>query len=205
LANGAPAESYYDANNRALFQNTRLGSAAGNAKPTFAPVLNGGAAVERAWAKLYERAGGRIAAETTDDADPHLVVDGIRLDPVTVEETAYSFAVAAPPREALRLRSRSGVPSLLGITAHDHRRLGIAIRQIVVSQHGVATAIEPDALLLAAGGCHPAESGYCWTDGELTLPADLFAHLSGAFTLEVHTERPGMRYPRESGEARAAA
>ena len=38
LAEGAPAESYYDAGNRALFHNTRPGSAAAGAKPTFAPV-----------------------------------------------------------------------------------------------------------------------------------------------------------------------
>src|SRR5207237_10353291 len=58
LANGAPAETYYDAANRARFQNTRPGSTAGPAKPTVAPVLNGGAVVERGWAELFARGGG---------------------------------------------------------------------------------------------------------------------------------------------------
>ncbi len=109
-----------------------------------------------------------------------------------------------PSTAALSLRSRSGVPSLLGVTAHDHRRLGIAIRRVVVTQPGVSTAIEPNAPLFVAGGCHPAETGYSWTDGELTLPAHLFAHLTGAFTLAVQIERPGMRYTLPSTAAVAA-
>ncbi len=98
--------------------------------------------------------------------------------------------------DALTLRSRSGVPSLLGITVHDHRRLGIAISRLVINQPGVETTIDYDALLFVEGGCHPAEGGYCWTDGEFALSTHLFAHLTGAFTLTVHAERPGgMRYP----------
>ncbi len=58
LAEGAPAESYYDAGNRASFQNTRPGSAAGGNKPMFAPVLDSGAIVEDIWARLFARAGG---------------------------------------------------------------------------------------------------------------------------------------------------
>ncbi len=206
LANGAPAESYYDASNRARFQNTRPGSAPGDATPTFAPVLNGGPVVERAWMALFERADGRIASDTTDDPEAHLVIDGLRLDPAIVEAGIYSFAVTAPPAEALSLNSRSGVPSLLGVTAHDHRRLGIAIRRIVISQPGTVTMVEHDATLFAAAGAHPAEAGYAWTDGELTLPAPLFAHLNGPFTLAVHTEqRGGMRYPRAGRDAQEAA
>src|SRR5207237_3923542 len=63
LANGAPAESYYDAANRALFHNTRPGSTAGTTKPTFAPVLHDGEVVERVWAELYDRAGGQIETD----------------------------------------------------------------------------------------------------------------------------------------------
>ncbi len=205
LANGAPAESYYDASNRAFFQNTRPGSAPGEAKPTFAPVLNGGEVVEQVWARLFRRSGGRrFAAETTDDPDLHLIANGRRLDPSTIEGWAYTFALSQPPETSLHLCSRSGVPSLLGITAHDHRRLGIAIRGIVISQPSIETVVAHDSLVLLAAGCHPAEAGYCWTDGELTLPAPLFAHLSGAFTLSVQTERPGMRYPLAAVAAEAA-
>ncbi len=195
LANGAPTESYYDAGNRAFFHNTRLGSAAGVAEPTSAPVLTGGEVVERAWMSLFRRCGGRIASATTDDPDLRLVVDGRRIDRAAVEGGVYDFALAEAPATPVRLCSRSGVPSLLGITAHDHRRLGVAISRITIRQPGIGTVIEFDAPVLLAGGCHPAEGGYSWTDGELTLPPNLFEHLSGPFTVAVDIERPGMRYP----------
>src|SRR5207248_8595120 len=92
LANGAPAESYYDAANRARFHNIRPGSAPGAAKPTFAPVLNRGAVVEHVWAELLARAGGRIETEVTDDPDLHLILDGKRLDPAARDDSGvYIF------------------------------------------------------------------------------------------------------------------
>jgi hypothetical protein len=195
LANGAPAESYYDASNRALFHNARPGSEAGKAKPTFAPVLNGGEAVERSWAMLFERAGGRIATDTTDDPDLHLVIDSRRLDPTAAEGCSYTFALEAPPAGALRLCSRSGVPSLLGISRHDHRRLGVAITQIVLLHAGIPTYFGYDQPQLREGGCYPHEDGFCWTDGNFLLPGRYYSTLDGAFVLTVKIERPGMRYP----------
>jgi hypothetical protein len=203
IADGAAAESYYDAGNRAHFHNTRPGSAAGEPAPTCAPVLNGGAVVERVWRMLFARAGGQIERYTTDDPDLHLVVDGERCDPAPAADGVYRFALAGPPAAGLLLRSRSGVPSLVGITVHDHRRLGVAISRIELAQASLVTAIGHDAPLFFAGGCYPPEAGYSWTDGELALPARLFAHLDGPFTLSIHTERPGMCYPLPA--ARAAA
>jgi len=195
FAEGAPAETYYEASNRALFHNTQPGSEAGAVKPTIVPVLNGGEVVEQVWAALYERAGGQIGGETTDDPDLHLVIDGKRLDAASVDGRAYTFALDAPPAGNLALCSRSGVPSLLGITGHDHRRLGVVISRIDLRAPGTQTSFGPDAWLFREGGAHPAEQGYCWTDGEFEMPAQAFAQLTGPFTLTVHTERPGMRYP----------
>jgi hypothetical protein len=197
LADGAPAETYYDAGNRASFQTARLGSEPGHARPTFAAVLNGGELVNEIWAELNVRAGGTIDADTTDDPDFHLLVNGERVEPATNDRTVYSFALNGPPPGVLRLCSRWGVPSLLGITPHDHRRLGVAIRQIIVHRPGIMTCFEAGASLYTEGGCHPAEDGFCWTDGELELPARLFAHMSSPFSIVVHTDRPGMRYPVE--------
>src|SRR5205807_1335755 len=109
LANGASAETYYDAANRALFQNTQSGSMPGAAKPTLAPVLNGGEVVERVWAELFARAGGQIEIDTTDDPDLHLVINDARLDAVSIEGCTYTFALPGSPAGALRLCSRSGV------------------------------------------------------------------------------------------------
>ena len=198
FAEGAPAETYYDAGNRALFHNTRPGSEAGAARPTFAPVLNGGETVERLWARLFERSGGQIEPATTDattdDPDLHLVIDSMRLDPASRDAGLYTFHFAHPPAATLRLCSRSAVPSLLGLNRHEHRRLGVAIRQIILSTPGVMTALAYDAPLFTEGGCHPPESNHIWTDGDLALPKALFAHLNGAFTLLIHTSNQTMRY-----------
>jgi autotransporter passenger strand-loop-strand repeat protein len=208
FANGAPAESYYEARNRAWFQNTRPGSAAGAAKPTFAPVLTAGEIVENVWARLFERAGGQIMRETTDDPDLHLLADGVRLDPAAAAEGTFVFTLARPPASLL-LRSRSGVPSLLGESRADHRTLGVAIREIILDQTGIATALGYDAPQLREGGCHSPEDGFAWTDGEFALPPRFFAGLAGAFRLIVHTQPHGMHYPlaepAETGQRRSSS
>ncbi len=195
FAEGAPAESYHDAGNRAFFQNAREGSEAGTVKLTCAPVLNAGETVERVWAELFERAGGHFERNTTDDPDLHLLVDGERLDPTTTDGSVYSFAVERPPAATLRLCSRSGVPSLLGRGRSDHRPLGVAIEQIILWHAGIPTCFDYDAPQLREGGCHLPEDGYCWSDSEFELPARFFMLLNGAFTLVVHTKQHDMRYP----------
>jgi Hint domain len=204
FAEGAPAETYYDAGNRALFHNTRPRSKPGSAKPTFAPVLQGGAIVGEVWAALCQRAGGIREGATTDDPDLHLVADGARLDPVSAVGGVYTFALAAPPHGGVLLRSHSVVPSLAGLSRHEHRRLGVAIRQIVLHGPGVMTCLDHDAALLAEAGCHPPERGLSWTDGELALPAPLFQHVEAGFTLLVHTSRQSLRYPVAARGAKAA-
>jgi hypothetical protein len=42
------------------------------------------------------------------------------------------------------------------------------------------------------------------TDGELHLPAPLFAHLKVGFRLIVHTQKHAMRYPIAAALAKAA-
>ena len=128
FAEGAPAETYYDAGNRALFHNTRPGSEPGAAMPGFAPVLRDGEIVGRVWAALDERAGRRGAEGPTDDPDLDLVVDGRRLDLVSSADGAYTFALDDLPAGPLRLCSRSAVPSLVGLNRHDHRHLGVVIQ-----------------------------------------------------------------------------
>ncbi|HEV8678298.1 MAG TPA: Hint domain-containing protein, partial [Stellaceae bacterium] len=201
LAEGAPAESYYDAGNRAQFHNTRPRSTPGTEQAPCAPVLTGGEVVKRLWARFFERAGGCSATETSDDPDLHLVVDGARLDPASVAGGVYTFALTTPPAGPLHLRSRSTVPSLTGGTRHDHRRLGVALRQIILTAPGVMTTIDHDASLLRDGGCHLPEAGHSWTAGDLTLPAALFAHLTGGCALIVHTSRQALRYPASAPPA----
>jgi hypothetical protein len=195
LANGAPAETYYDASNRAWFQNTLSGSKPGGKKPTYAPVLNRGDVVENVWGRLFDRVGGYTAGDTTDDPDLHLVIDGARVDPTTIEDEIFTFALDRPPAGTLLLCSRSGVPSLLGHGRVDHRPLGVAIREVILDNAGIATRFEHDAPQLREGGCHLPEDGFCWTDGEFELPARFYDHLNGALMVTVHTKRHGLRYP----------
>ncbi len=204
LAEGAPAESYYAANNRALFQNLRAGSEAGGDKPPFAPVLNGGDLVESVWARLFRRGGGKLGGGTTDDPDLHLLVDGFRLDPIALDGDRYSFTLERPPAGGLRLRSRAGVPSLLGESRSDHRRLGVAITQIVLRHAGIATHFDYDQPQLREGGCYKHEDGFAWTDGEFRLPARFCTGLSGPCTLTVQIRQHGMRYPVTAAAAEAA-
>ncbi|HEV8678261.1 MAG TPA: Hint domain-containing protein [Stellaceae bacterium] len=204
IADGAAAESYYDAGNRALFHNTRPRSAPAAPGATCAPVLSGGEVVARLWQRLAARAGACPAAETSDDPDLHLVVAGARLDPARIADGVYTFRLAGPPDGTLHLRSRSVVPSLAGQSRHEHRRLGVAIRQIVLRAPGVTTCLDHDAALFVEGGCHPPERGLSWTDGEFSLPARLFQHLQAGSTVLVHTSRQSLRYPIAAPLAEAA-
>ncbi len=209
LADGAPAESYHDAGNRAGFHNARPGSAAGAARPTFAPVLHVGDIVETAWARLFARAGGAATGEVTDAPDLHLVVDVERIEPQVLGNGVYRFVVAGPPSDKLLLRSRCGVPSLLGQSRSDHRPLGVAIIQLVLQQAGIATSFDYDQPQLREAGCYPHEDGFAWTDGDLALPARFFPPLAGPFSILVYTKpHPDMRYPIATplaGETRQAA
>ncbi len=196
LAEGTPAESYYDAGNRAQFHNTRPGSLAGEARPTFAPVLDSGEIVERLWARLFDRAGGRFEIAATENSDLHLLVDGARLEPAAVADGVFAFVLQAAPTRTLLLRSRSVVPSLLGLSRRDHWPLGVAITGIVVQHAGIETSFDYDQPQLREGGCYPPEDGFCCTDGEFALPPRFFLGLSGPLTLRVHTDRRfRLRYP----------
>jgi hypothetical protein len=205
FAEGAPAETYHDAGNRAFFHNATPSSAADADKPTFAPVLHDGDVVGELWAELFARTGGQTERNTTDDADLHLVADGTRIDPTAVKDGVYTFTVERTPVATLRLRSRSGVPSLLGLSRHDHRPLGVALKQIILDHAGIATAFEYDTPQFREGGCYRPEDGYSWTDGEFELPMRFFTLLNGPFTLVAHTKpHYDMRYPISSRITRAA-
>ena len=167
-------------------------------------MLNSGEIVERVWAELFKRAGGHIEPEVTDDADIHLVVDGVRREPAEMHDGIYTFFLEGPAG-SLRLRSRSGVPSLLGLGRSDHRPLGVAIKQIVLRHEGIPTYFDYDGPQFREGGCYHPEDGYCWTDGEFEVPSRFFALLNGAFTLEIHTApHYDMRYPIAERATQAA-
>jgi hypothetical protein len=184
IADGAPAESYRDDGNRWLFQNGNLGWEQ-EAKPPCAPVLTGGSSVDAVWRRLLERAGPRKAVPLTDEPDLHLMVGGERVDAIERREDTYVFRLTTKPR-SVRLISRAAAPQELGL-ARDPRVLGVALRRLVLAQARRQQVIEADASTLA-DGFYPfePEDGIRWTNGDATIPAELFSGMVGRGMLILH-------------------
>jgi T5SS/PEP-CTERM-associated repeat protein len=200
VANGAPAESYRDDGNRWLFQNNNPGWTL-PPQPPCAPIVTGGPIVDDIWRRLLERAGPRRGAPLTDDPDLHLLVDGKRIDPIERTSDRCVFRLSGAPR-CVRIRSRTAVPQELGI-ARDARLLGVSIRRIVLAQAKRQRAVEADAASLV-DGWHPFEGDdrIRWTDGDASVPANLFAAMSGNGMLILQTGAATQYI--DDGEAAAA-
>jgi hypothetical protein len=183
LAEGAAAETYREDANSAQFQNAAMRPAA-PPMPPCAPVLHDHPTVQRIWRRLSERCG-RLDLTLTDDPDLHLLADGVRLDAEAVAASVWRFRLSGPVSD-LRIASRSAIPSMLGL-GQDQRRLGVAVRRIVLSQPGLRVEVGWEAESLAAGfhGPEPVER-HRWTDGEATLPPMLLAPLRAGAIVELH-------------------
>ena len=183
LANGVPAESYRDDGNRWLFRNANTGWSQ-PPKPPCAPVLTGGPIVDAIWSRLLNLAGPRPGLPLTEDADLHLVVDGVRVNGAPLAGGGRTFRL--PARAAnVRIVSRSGAPEELGLS-RDPRVLGVAIRQIVAWRGRFPTVTEAGDPLLRDGfhGYEP-DNGFRWTNGDADLPASLFG---GAAALDLYLQ-----------------
>jgi hypothetical protein len=178
LADGAPAESYRDDGNRWLFQNPNLSWDAAPQAPC-APILTGGAQVDRLWRRLLDRAGPRPGLPLTPDPDLHLLIDGKRLDAIERREDAYVFRLLARPH-SVRICSRSGIPQELGLT-RDHRSLGVAVRGLTLAQPRRQRTIEADDDRLVEGfHAFEANDAIRWTNGDAAVPAALFDGMSSS-------------------------
>jgi hypothetical protein len=201
IANGAPAESYRDDGNRWLFQNANSGWHL-PPQELCAPVLTGGPVVDAAWRRLADRAGPRPCLPTTDDPDLHLLVDGRRVHVSWVCGGLHHFRLPARPR-TVRIVSRAGVPQELG-TARDPRRLGVALRQIIVSQGEHVRRIEAASPLLTEGfHAFEPDNAIRWTEGDASVPAELFAGANEPGTLTLHLNGT-TRYLDEGTAVKAA-
>ncbi len=198
LAEGAPAESFVDCDNRFMFHNgtefARLYPA--DSRPSWefcAPRLKADSAELTAIrAALLERAEA-LGDRLTDDPDFRLIVDGEVVLAQAVADEVYSFAIPAGSG-AIWLASRSTVPAETEASSHDRRRLGVSVKQIVLREASLRTAIGHAHPSLRQG-FHAAESGHRWTDGMAQLPDELLRPFAGELTVEVHLIKPGLRYP----------
>jgi len=151
LAEGTPAESFVDCDNRFMFQNgaefARLHPADNRPSWEFcAPRLKADSAEPRAIrATLLERAEAR-GDRLTDDLDFHLIIDGEVVRAQAVADEVYSFTIPAGSG-AIWLASRSAVPAETEASSQDRRRLGVSVKRIVLREPGLRTAI---------GHAHPA-------------------------------------------------
>ncbi|HEY1412840.1 MAG TPA: Hint domain-containing protein, partial [Rhodopila sp.] len=184
FANGAPAESFRDDGNRWLFHNAHEITQSA-LEQSCLPVLTGGAIVDAAWQRLLDRAGARPSPPTTDDPDVHLLIDGVRLDAHRRLGAMLVFHLRHRPRN-LRIVSRHAVPAELGLS-RDPRRLGVAIRQVVLTRGPRMAIVDAyDDRLTQGFHDYEPDEGIRWTSGDATLPHEAFAGFAENTMLELH-------------------
>jgi hypothetical protein len=187
LAEGLPAESYLDTGNRAFFSNAGIALIL---HPEFhvnaglkcweldacAPLAVGPAAVEPVWCELANRAESlgyeRLAIDTTDEPDLHIVADERVIRPISIQGDRYLLVIPAGVATT-RLASRASAPSLLTPYVDDRRRLGVAVRHISVQGPEGVTDYPADHPVLSKGWFGVEGDGgttWRWTNGNASLP-----------------------------------
>jgi len=179
LAENLPAESYLEMNNRSFFAENGVVSLIdapdGAVSPDAGfcrPLHDDGPVVEAVRAQLLSRA---KALGWTLEHDPlndlHLVVDGVRNDPLC-DGLSATFDVPVGASD-IRLVSRTSKPCYLPGDNRDARSLGVCLRRISVGKVEIALDDAP-----LHQGLHPLEmhswGPFRWTSGDVPLPASLF-------------------------------
>jgi hypothetical protein len=196
LAEGAPAETFVDCDNRFMFQNAAEfgGLYPDDRRPAWefcAPRIEPGSAglhaIRRALLARAEALG-----RVTHDPDLHLVADGEVIRAQSVAGRIWRFALPAGVR-ALAIASRSVVPAETEAAAADGRALGVAVERIILGGGGRRVEIGHDCADLGEG-FHADEGSHRWTDGRGSLPAALLGRPAGALSIEVHLAETVLRY-----------
>jgi hypothetical protein len=197
LAEGTPAETYIECNNRRIFHNaaefTELYPEAPVAEAVAfcAPRLEEGAAVLAIRERLLARATA-LGYQVTDDPGLHLVADGLAIEPLAIEGEVYRFVLDTAPAEVW-LASRSTVPAEIDATARDRRRLGVCLRRIALRDVDLTLDLVPDHHLLQ-DGFYGSEGAHRWTDGMAQLPGRALALFAGPLAIEVTLWPSQLRY-----------
>ena len=145
------------------------------------------------WERLLDRAGRDDLPALTNDADLHLIVDGVRVDASGQRNGAYHFRLPCCPKSVF-IGSRASAPAELGF-ARDLRCLGAALRRVTIRQGAKFMLIDADDERLTAGfhEYEPAEN-IRWTDGYAELPIQAFARFDEGAELVVYLGG-STRYP----------
>jgi hypothetical protein len=192
FADGAPAETFVDCDNRLMFQNgaeyVALHPADGRPRWRFClPRLElGSERLIALRAGLLERAAMFGHVHGTDP-DLHLIIDGAVVRPARIDGLTYRFEVPASSA-AVRLASRSIVPAQTTAQPGDLRRLGVAVERFVLGDANRRIEVLPGHPGLRHG-FHEDEGTHRWTDGVARLPSPLLRR----FARRVHARRePGV-------------
>ena len=201
LAEGVPAETYLDVDNRRFFSN----GAITDLNPTLptdedmlsyqdrlcAPLRLQTEEVDVLWQQLRARAValGHIqpAPLVTKEPDLRLQADGRVFRPVARRQGHYTFVLPAASGP-VRILSRSAVPTDIDRHSNDWRRLGISLERIVLRAGSQRVEMSPDHPALS-DGWHSAERNstamWRWTSGDAELPLPASFRSSG-ITVELH-------------------
>jgi hypothetical protein len=189
IADGAPAESYREDGNRALFDNPDPPRFTTAESPWFAPVRTGGPEVDALWHRIVDRSG-FSPPPLVDDPDLHLMVDGQRVDAIDRDarphpfQGVYYFQIERPPAISLRIVSRQVNPAMVGLS-RDPRQLGVAVRSVMMldAQGPIAKLLYSSHLLEEGFNDPEPAEGHRWTTGNGTLPYRCLALYDGPFDL----------------------
>ncbi|WP_431285897.1 Hint domain-containing protein [Humitalea sp. 24SJ18S-53] len=173
LAEGAPAETYRDDGNRAIFGPTPV-SAPATPPPVCAPVLADTAPLARALMARAVALGWQRLAQPA----PWLLLDG----QVIQAESPGRFRLP-PGGTSLRLLSSAARLGAMG-SGTDGRILGLALVRLTLGQ--VAVTADDPRLGRGFHGLERAEAGaFRWTDGDADLTAALAEALPRGGVLEI--------------------
>jgi hypothetical protein len=197
LAEGAPAESYVECDNRRGFHNAHEFTALypNDARPAFCPprLEAGTAALATIRERLFERAE-LLGYRTTPDPDLHLVVDGRVVAAQSAADGRHIFRLDAAAQEVW-LASRCGVPAEMALLSSDRRRLGVCVQQLVLRDDHVRIEIAASAPALCNGFHDDEVAVQRWTTGMAKLPERYLRPFADGFTVEVDCVPPLPRYP----------
>ncbi len=206
LADGLPAESYLDCGNRRVFENAPTPlvlhpdlspdrQQERREHHCCAPFAADAERVRPVWQKLSMRAWqmGHTprAPETTADPGFHLLVDGVARLPMSNVDNRFVFTLPVTANDVC-LVSRVAKPCDLTPWVEDQRRLGVAVKRIVLSGGSGVVEVPVDAPWLADGWWGVERAGgqiWRWTDGHARLPLPPFVA-----SIEIHLTA-GHHYP----------
>lgn len=212
IAENAPTESYLDTGNRSFFLNQGVVQLFPDFAPkswddACAPFVTEGPALAAAKAALLARAK-ELGAETTDEADLRLQIDGRDIEPISIDGAVHTFVLPLAFSD-IRIVSRSSVAAeVVAAESDDRRRLGVAVGRIVL-RHGAGKSDIPLDHPELTTGFHDVERGagrmWRWSNGEALLPASL-VQMDGCSVsaIDIHVRGALPAYRIESAIAKKA-